>query len=427
MKRILVLTFCAIHISTCLAQSMMLDTLYYDKNWEGVENKAFADFYRIIPKEHNNKSPKRYRDYHLTGELYAEGKFITIDQFDDSKSVFDGENSIFYKSGKIRCKSYLTKGVKDGEYTKYTEEGLITEHLNYKLGKLDGICTVFEDNGNICIQRDYENGKPALPYYIVSNNKGLCSKLDIDNNKPIYENPLAKEIKTEYKEGRKWWYYDKDGIMVGAVCREIKDYGKYYKVDLIISNSSLFPIEFNPSKIRAFLFDNKENKRELEVYSAEKYIRKIKKRQNWNMALMGIAEGLAAAGAGYSSSTTNTSSYGNTYSYGSAQTYDNNGYSAYGNYSGSSSYWGTSSSTTTTYDGAAAYQASVIASQRMASFENRLLSEREAKEQGYLKRTTIYPGETISGYFNIKRKKGKDLYTIITIEGAQFPFSWIIE
>ena len=79
------------------------------------------------------------------------------------------------------------------------------------------------------------------------------------------------------------------------------------------------------------------------------------------MALAGIGEGLAAAGAGYSTSTTHTNSTYNGYSnsYGNSYAYGSGGY-AYGSYNGYGSYHGNSSTTsrTTTYDGAAAYQVS---------------------------------------------------------------------
>ena len=105
--------------------------------------------------------------------------------------------------------------------------------------------------------------------------------------------------------------------------------------------------------------------------------------------------------------------------------YGSGGY-AYGNYSGNSSYYGRSSSTTTSYNGAAAYQAQVIASNRIAAYDNALLSERAAKNEGYLKRTTIYPGETISGYINIERKKGVSMTINVDINGAIYTFPWNI-
>ena len=68
----------------------------------------------------------------------------------------------------------------------------------------------------------------------------------------------------------------------------------------------------------------------------------------------------------------------------------------------------------------------MIASNRVAAYENALLSERAAKNEEYLKRTTIYPGETISGYINIERKKGVSMTINVDINGAVYTFPWNI-
>ena len=62
----------------------------------------------------------------------------------------------------------------------------------------------------------------------------------------------------------------------------------------------------------------------------------------------------------------------------------------------------------------------------MKNYENALLQEREIKQEGYLKRTTIYPGQAISGYINIKRIKGDTMDVTIDINGAKYIFSWDI-
>ncbi|MBF0961979.1 MAG: hypothetical protein HXK20_07840, partial [Alloprevotella tannerae] len=67
------------------------DTLFYDKDWKGVSSKAFAAFYRVLPKDRNNNLHKPFRDYYITGELQSEGGFILVDEKDDKNSVFDGD------------------------------------------------------------------------------------------------------------------------------------------------------------------------------------------------------------------------------------------------------------------------------------------------------------------------------------------------
>lgn len=74
------------------------------------------------------------------------------------------------------------------------------------------------------------------------------------------------------------------------------------------------------------------------------------------------------------------------------------------------------------YDAAAAYQAQVIARNRMANYENALLQDRAIKQEGYLRKTTIYPGESIQGYVNIKRVNGVSMTVLVDINGAKYKF-----
>ncbi len=152
-------------------------------------------------------------------------------------------------------------------------------------------------------------------------------------------------------------------------------------------------------------------------------MKKVSRRQNAMMFFNAFAESASAASAGYSSSTTTTNYSGGSSTYGTASAVGSGGY-AFGSYSGTTSYGGTSRSTTVSYDGAAAYQAQLIASDRIADYDNALLSERAAKDEGYLKKTTVYPGETISGYIHVERKKGETMNINVDINGAIYTFNW---
>lgn len=423
MRKNLMLLALGLIISTNSFAQMQVDTLYYDKDWKGVEVKAFATYYRIVPESNDSNFRKPFRDYYITGELQSEGYYITIDKYDDSKSVFDGEFTNYYKSGNIEQKGFRANGKQDGEYTRYKEDGLISLHAYFKDDKLEGVYTEFSENGDICIQIEYRNGEPIHNYYIVSNKDGFCSKINFITQQPIYESPSLNEKLTEYKNGEAWPYYNKNGIMIGMTNNQVRDYGKYFQIPIIIANNSMFPIDFEPEKITASLLDVNGQEFELKVFSADEYMKKVRRQQNWAMALNAFAEGMAASNAGYSSSTTNSSYSGYSSSYGSASAYGSGGY-AYGSYSGNSSYYGHSTSTTTIYNGAAAYQAQIIASNRIAAYDNALLSERSAKDEGYLKKTTIYPGETISGYIHIQRRKGIVMHINININDAIYTFPW---
>lgn len=430
MKRFIVTSVLAqLVVSLSYSQSVKLDTIYYDKDWKGVSSAAFASFFRIYDANDKSELKKHFRDYYITGELQSEGGYISIDKYDDSKSVFDGEWTNYFKSGKVEQKGYRKRGIEEGEYTAYYENGLVKMHAVMKNGKVNGILTQFNEEGNMCSQIEMLNGEPIYDYYILSNKEGYSSKLRISDNTPIYESPSLNEKKVDYRDGAAWPYYTKNGIMVAMTNTQVKDYGKWFQISLIIANNSIAPIEFDPELITSSLQKTNGQTVALEVWSSDRYMRKVRRTQNWNMALAGIGEGLAAAGAGYSTSTTHTNSTYNGYSnsYGNAYAYGSGGY-AYGSYNGYGSYHGNSSTTsrTTTYDGAAAYQAQVIASNRMANYENSLLNERAIKQEGYLRKTTVYPGDAISGYVNIKRISGSTMTVIVDINGAKYEFPWNI-
>lgn len=404
-----------------------IDTLYYDKDWKGVPNKAFATYYRLSIAPENSNYPAKFRDYFVTGELQAEGGFISIDRLDDSNSVFDGECVNYSKTGQVIERRTFVNGVPDGDHYVYHESnGLVHSHVRYLNGAINGVYSEFSEDGETCYQLEYINGNPQS-FYTISTPDGYSAKFNLVDNTPLLEQPSIDERKTEYRNGEAWPYYVKNGLTIAMTNTEVRDYGRYFRISLIIANNSIAPFDFNPGDITAVLTDKKGQEFDIAVLSSDEYIRKVRRSQNWAMALNGLAQGMAAANAGYSTSTTNsyTNYGGSVNSYGSAYAYGSGGY-ATGSYSGVSNYGGYSntSSTTVSYDGAAAYQAQVIASQRSAQYNYSLLEDRAIKEEGYLKKTTIHPGEVISGYVHIERRKGLQVNVIVTIDGIGYEFPW---
>lgn len=85
-----------------------IDTLYYDKDWKGCE-QTFAAYRRVYSIPSDSNLTKRFRDYYITGELRADGEYVSIDKYDDSKSVFNGAFVYYYKSGKVERKGYKSR------------------------------------------------------------------------------------------------------------------------------------------------------------------------------------------------------------------------------------------------------------------------------------------------------------------------------
>lgn len=211
--------------------------------------------------------------------------------------------------------------------------------------------------------------------------------------------PENDSILTEYNDGKMWAYQNKNNFVVGVTCFEEKDdYGKYYQLNIFIKNLSNSPIIFQPDSIYSNLLTKKNDTIQLEVYTNDEYQKKIKRSQAWAMALYGFSAGLNAGTAGYSTS------YSTSYS--------PNGY-AY-------------TTITQHYDANAAYQANIATTNQMLTLGQMMENDRTIREQGYLKTTTVYPGEAIVGYMNIKRKKGKLLTVSIPIKDCIYTFNWDI-
>lgn len=379
-----------------MAQSAV-DTLYYDKSWKGVQAKEFAAFYRIVPKSSDPNFRKIFRSYYITGELQAEGGYVTIDKYDDSKSVLADEVITYYKNGNQASKATYMNGKINGTYEEFTEDGAFGTKYNYV------------------------DGKPSGEHYTMSNKDGSISgKVSLATGKTLLEPVTDADRQLEYKDGEAWSYYKKNGIIVSMTNKEVNDYGKYYQLPIAIINNSVEPLDFDPEKIKATLVDNKGKIVAVKVLSSAEYMKKVDKSQSWAKVWNGLAEGLAASDAGYSHSTTTTSYHSNT-SRSSSQSYGS--HTTNRQHSGSHSS-GSMHSTTRTYNAGAAYQAQVVASERIAAYNHALDEKREERQSGYLRHSTIYPGESVAGYVNVERKKGATLTVQLLLDDIIYTFPW---
>ena len=270
----------------------------------------------------------------------------------------------------------------------------------------------------------------------------------------------VKEYGSYYVNGTVVTYVKYNGITVNAVPVYLDQYGKYFSINISVQNFRDRSILFNPHNITAQgvkhpkkkiknqkekfdyegpIYSVKRKKKgesynpdeydltisnpvKVEVLSYEEYDKIIREKQQWQSFWAALGEGLAAAGAGYSSSS--TSYYGNSYTNANAHAYGNVGDTyGYVNAYGSSYTTAYGQSYTTSYNGLAAYAASQHASAKMANLR---YAQREIRQQigdGYVKKHTI-PAETeYSGFFNIKYVKGlHNLHFTITIDGEPYTF-----
>ncbi len=366
-----------------------LDTIYYNKNWKVTYNKAFANYYRLALYPADSFASKEFRTYYMNGELQGEGSFVKLDKVDDAKSEFVGAITTYFKGGKVEEQKNYQKGKLTGEYTSYYSNGNVKEHYFMADGERNGIGAAFTEDGRVCTLTPYKNGV-SEGYYVVVDADGNYSKYSSSDHHPILEPSSMDEILTEYKNGVAWPYYNKNGLIVGASNSMVdENIGDYREIGIFIVNKSMINVDIDPAEIE--IYEMKGGKRKnLEQVGADEYDKKIlkfkkkvAKRSAKNKAIVQVErENNVNANLG-------------------AQVFEA----------------GTSN---TLKD----FQMRICKMKQLVS-ENRMkYSEKMPEDLGYLERTTVHPGEVVSGYLYTSDRKVADLFVKVKIKGIDYLFEW---
>ncbi|MEE0870755.1 MAG: hypothetical protein U0L52_05230 [Bacteroidaceae bacterium] len=407
--------------------------VYYDEDWKGVQIKDFAYHELIYVPSTDARYRSRFVLKFASGEKEGEGEFVKIDELDFTKSIL-GSYKLFYKNGKPLVEYKLDGNKMD--YTSYYPSGLIENKQTYVDGQLDGISYHFTEDGEGCFQTLYENGETVGPYYTFSNKDGLVTKYKFKDGKVFQQTPSSDEM----KRNGAYMYYVKNGIVVYARTYYGYDYkfetfggkGKYIMANIVIKNNTNAPINFNAGAISASII--KKNKRmAARLINMREYTKTVGSVQNAMISAKIYTEQKAANAAAYSFSSANT----NTYYSGSSVTgtvgatvagaVGTNGAAigaAVGASLSKSAYSGNINTTTNvvSYSGAAAYQANLIAEQRVKDYAYKLGSDATIAISGYLPSKTIQPGETISGKILFDYEKADVIELRIPINGIIYTF-----
>lgn len=267
-----------------------------------------------------------------------------------------------------------------------------------------------------------ESEENAFNFYgIRTDTTNVSSYRNLDDFVSPYP---VKEMGRYADNGNIITYIKYKGIIITTLPQAVKQYGKYYTINLNIQNLSGRSILFDPSKIYAKGWTQKKNEMfDMEVLSASEYDKKVANKQAWNNFWVALGEGMAASQAGQSSSTTTYS--GSSYTSGSAHAsgYVGNTY-GYANAYGSAYTTTYGQSHTTSYNGAAAYAAQQQANANYNAYANSQYEIREKLSDGYIKLNTIRNEVEFSGYFNIKYKKLDHLIVTMIVDGETFEFTY---
>jgi hypothetical protein len=269
-----------------------------------------------------------------------------------------------------------------------------------------------------------ESSEYAFNFYGVQIDT-LVKKDYVDLDKMVEDYPIQKEIGAYLKNNVIIQYAKAKGIILTMYIQAVKQYCKYFTVNMDLQNFSGKSILFALNKISAEGYVVKDGQISktipLEILSSYEYDKKVANKQAWSNFWVALGEGMAASNAGYSSSTTTYNGNSHTSAYASAYGYAGNTY-GYANAYGSAYTTTYGKAHTESYNGAAAYAAQQNA---RANVERHAAGQYEIRQQlneGYVKNNTIQNQVEYSGFFNIKYKKIDHIKIDFVIDGITFPF-----
>lgn len=368
-----------------------VDTVYYSNDGRAAAVRAFADYYRVVDRRIVDGC-RRFRDFYVDGLLMSDGFLRSLDAADDNNTVFYGELKKYYRNGGLKVKCRYADGGFDGEYVEFAENGNVNLRTNYVRGLEEGVREVYEDGGRRCVRTEYKSGKLLYDYAIVSDGNGCFCKIRLVDGTPVYDTPTEDEVRETYKDGKLWKSYIKNALIVSMACRKIREDGRFFVLDIMVTNNSIANVELIPEETVACVGRESGRCKELKVYSFEEWDAKKRRLANWAMALSGAAMGMSSAMAGYSTSYT-TAPSGYTYE-------------------------------TTIYSPQNACLAQVATLSSLSEIEKNLTIDRVVRSLGYAKRTTLIPGEALTGFLMVDRKSGDTLHTSMEIMGVKYNFTW---
>lgn len=365
-----------------------IDTIYYDRNWKVINSKTFANYYRFALYPIDSLLPRYFKTFYTSGELQGEGTFISLDERDDCQSLLEGEIVSYFKNGKIQEKLFYSSGLQNGEHTVYYENGNIKEHYTLVDGKKNGNFSSFTEDGKICRLTVYKEDMPA-DFYVVTDMDGNYSKYDTHTNQIISETPELEETQTEYKNGVAWPYYNKNGLIVGVSTSMAKDIGKYREIGIFIVNKSMINVELDPNQIE-ISYIKKGKKGTMRIISADEYDKKVYKNKK-KTAKKEIKRKVVVANE--KENNVNANLGASVFNAGTSNTVK-------------------------------AFQENMIKLKELID-ENRMrYAERKPEDLGYLERTTVHPGEVMTGFVYTETKKVDELFVKLIINGITYIYQW---
>ncbi len=145
------------------------------------------------------------------------------------------------KSGRDSTPRYRIDGKREGPYTEYEENGLVRRRAYFRNDLLHGVCSDFTADGERNTNRSNTNMEnPDTTITSSPIRPVIAARCDFPTDDRYTKVRRCTKKKTRYKHGEAWPYYNKNGILVNTTNRVIRDYGKYFRINITIANHSMF-------------------------------------------------------------------------------------------------------------------------------------------------------------------------------------------
>lgn len=174
--------------------------VFYDKNWNVIDNNKDAQFFSVIVPTESSDNFK-IADYYISGQIQMTTVFKVLSDSIDWTKIYT---------------SKYNHAVKNGPCTWYFPTGLKQELVTYKMGKLHGKGNEWYSNGNLRTEANFSNGIAEDTVYMYFETGQLKRKYFMFEGKvkglyqEWYENgqiKLSTEMNQDFFEGKfKSWH-----------------------------------------------------------------------------------------------------------------------------------------------------------------------------------------------------------------------------
>jgi TonB family protein len=173
---------------------MIIDTVYFDSDWEQ-SDKEGARYYRVISTDTSGEFRFMVRDYYLSGQIQMAGTYKSIRP--DNR---DGNFTYYFENGNIQIECIYDDNVLDGPFNEWYESGQQKVSQAFMDGELDGAYTSWREDGTYMLQATYSEGE-RNGYFISYYENGQKVRND------LYENDILIDGKCFTPEGDPTEYF----------------------------------------------------------------------------------------------------------------------------------------------------------------------------------------------------------------------------